>query len=235
MARISTYGSDANVSGQDKLIGTDSSGGATKNFPISAVADFFNKAGSIGILKQHNVYFQADISEGRASGTISFTAGGGAGTSMSAITTIMVSQFDGQAQDVSALLEHISGGTVMIFKLSNPNTFGEYLVSSFVEDVSETNYYNMALTSVGANGTLEAGEFYGLGFVDDVESSDAHYTHSQGVASATWVVTHNLDKRPSVTVVDSADNVVYGEVEYNSNNQITLTFIGAFSGNAYFN
>jgi hypothetical protein len=36
-------------------------------------------------------------------------------------------------------------------------------------------------------------------------------------------------------VVDSADNIVFGEVLYNSLNQVTLTFSGAFSGEAFFN
>ena len=66
-------------------------------------------------------------------------------------------------------------------------------------------------------------------------SLDANFVYSQGVPAATWVVTHNLNKYPSVTVVDSTDTIVYGEVEYNSLNQVTLTFAGAFSGKAFFN
>ena len=65
--------------------------------------------------------------------------------------------------------------------------------------------------------------------------ADAHYTHVQGVAEATWEVTHNLGKRASVTVVDSTDNIVFGEVEYLTMNTIRLKFAGAFSGKAYFN
>lgn len=61
------------------------------------------------------------------------------------------------------------------------------------------------------------------------------YVHLQSLPSNVWVVSHNLNKRPSVVVVDSAENVVVGEVLYNTNNQITLTFAGAFSGKAYFN
>lgn len=64
---------------------------------------------------------------------------------------------------------------------------------------------------------------------------DAHYTHVQGVAEATWEVTHDLNKRPSVTVVDSTDNIVFGEVEYLTMNSVRLKFAGAFSGKAYFN
>jgi hypothetical protein len=66
-------------------------------------------------------------------------------------------------------------------------------------------------------------------------SLDANYVYTQGSPSATWVVTHNLNKYCYVTVVDSADNIVVGEVLYNSLNQVTLTFAGAFSGKAFFN
>ena len=65
--------------------------------------------------------------------------------------------------------------------------------------------------------------------------NDKNYVHTQSSASATWVVTHNLGKNASVTVVDSAGTVVIGQVDYDSINQITLTFSGAFSGKAYFN
>lgn len=64
---------------------------------------------------------------------------------------------------------------------------------------------------------------------------DKNYIHEQSSPAATWTITHNLNKRPAVTVVDSAENIVFGEVEYNSDNQVTLTFAGAFSGTAYFN
>ena len=66
-------------------------------------------------------------------------------------------------------------------------------------------------------------------------SLDANYVYVQSSPSATWVINHNLNKYCSVTVVDSADNIVFGEVLYNSLNQVTLTFSGAFSGEAFFN
>ena len=64
---------------------------------------------------------------------------------------------------------------------------------------------------------------------------DAQFVYEQTSPSAQWVVTHNLSKFPSVTVVDSANNIVYGEVLYDSNLQVTITFAGAFSGKAFFN
>lgn len=66
-------------------------------------------------------------------------------------------------------------------------------------------------------------------------SLDANFVFVQTTPSATWVISHNLNKYCSVTVVDSADNTVFGDVQYNSLNQVTLTFAGAFSGEAFFN
>jgi hypothetical protein len=64
---------------------------------------------------------------------------------------------------------------------------------------------------------------------------DAFYEHIQLDPEAVWTITHNLGKKPAITVVDSADTVVIGEVEYIDNNSVQLTFAAAFSGKAYFN
>lgn len=61
------------------------------------------------------------------------------------------------------------------------------------------------------------------------------YIYEQAVASDTWVITHNLNKRPSVTVVDSSGNVFYPAVKYDSDNQCTATMNGATTGFAYLN
>jgi hypothetical protein len=67
-----------------------------------------------------------------------------------------------------------------------------------------------------------------------VSYKDTH-VHTQGSPSATWVITHNMNKFPSVTVVDSGENIVEGEVIYNNLNQLTINFSGGFSGKAYIN
>jgi len=67
-------------------------------------------------------------------------------------------------------------------------------------------------------------------------STNAHdktHTHHQDVASAQWVITHNLNKYPAIQVIDSAGCWVIGQVTHNSLNQLTLDFRGAFSGKAY--
>ena len=61
------------------------------------------------------------------------------------------------------------------------------------------------------------------------------YIYNQGAPSDTWVVNHNLNKNPSITVVSSAGEEVEGAVVINSLNQVTITFCAAFSGKAYLN
>lgn len=59
------------------------------------------------------------------------------------------------------------------------------------------------------------------------------HVHTQGLVSSVWTINHTLDGKPSVTVVDSANTVVYGEVQYVSNSQVVVTFSAPFSGFAY--
>lgn len=61
------------------------------------------------------------------------------------------------------------------------------------------------------------------------------YIHEQGVASAVWHIEHNLDRYPSVTIVDSAENVVVGYITYIDKNNVEVNFNGAFKGKAYLN
>lgn len=64
---------------------------------------------------------------------------------------------------------------------------------------------------------------------------DITYIHTQTTPKSTWEIDHNLGKFPSVTVVDSAGSVVYGNVDYEDKDHIKVTFNGNFSGHAYLN
>lgn len=62
-----------------------------------------------------------------------------------------------------------------------------------------------------------------------------YYVHDQQSASSSWVVTHNMNKFPSVNIVDTANDDVIGEIRYNNLNQITISLTSATSGKAYLN
>ena len=59
------------------------------------------------------------------------------------------------------------------------------------------------------------------------------YVHDQLSSSAVWIVMHNLNKYPNVTILDSAGTLVIGEIEYLSKNSLILRFAAEFSGKAY--
>jgi hypothetical protein len=66
-------------------------------------------------------------------------------------------------------------------------------------------------------------------------TGDLSYTHNQSVPAATWNITHSLGKFPSVTAIDSVGNVVEGSIVYIDVNNLTISFVSAFSGKAYLN
>ena len=64
---------------------------------------------------------------------------------------------------------------------------------------------------------------------------DKTYVYTQNNASNVWNVYHGLDKRVSVTVVDTGNNTVEGDVLHVDNNNVVLTFSAPFTGQAFFN
>lgn len=106
---------------------------------------------------------------------------------------------------------------------------------------SSTVYATVTSGAPGASAYeiwVDAGYSYnGSTTIDDflawLKADSFSYTQIQ--SSAEWTITHNLNKYPSVTIVDSADRVVVGDVEYISLNQLKVSFTAAFSGQAYLN
>jgi len=74
---------------------------------------------------------------------------------------------------------------------------------------------------------------------------DKNFVFSQSIPQRVWgnpltpeatrYVKHDLNKMASVTVVNSANEVVIGHVDYINANEVQLTFSAPFSGKAYFN
>lgn len=61
------------------------------------------------------------------------------------------------------------------------------------------------------------------------------YEHRQIEASRVWTIDHELGKRPSVTVIDTAGNEVFGDVLYEGESRIVVSFSAEFSGTAILN
>lgn len=70
-------------------------------------------------------------------------------------------------------------------------------------------------------------------YVATVVASQHAFTFDQQSPATTWSITHNLGFKPSVFVVDTSDTVCFGDIEYTSNNALTVTFAQSFAGKAY--
>ncbi len=87
--------------------------------------------------------------------------------------------------------------------------------------------------SLSANGTPDDTKF--LRGDNTWAEADKKYVHDQGIPSLIWTINHGLNKYPSVSAVDTAGSVVFGQVDYIDTNNLTITFNASFSGEAYLN
>lgn len=66
-------------------------------------------------------------------------------------------------------------------------------------------------------------------------SNDAHFEYIQSNASDQWDITHNLGKKPAVSVHDSNGYEVIAIVHHMSLNRVIIEFKVPTFGRAYFN
>jgi hypothetical protein len=99
-------------------------------------------------------------------------------------------------------------------------------------EVQETSF-DVVLADAGVQGP--SGATGAQGPAGAAGASHSTYVHNQNVPASFWDITHNLASYPSVSVIDSTGGLVVGDISYVSNNRLTITFSGAFSGQAYLN
>lgn len=71
--------------------------------------------------------------------------------------------------------------------------------------------------------------------VNTANRAYATYIHDQAIAASVWTINHNLDKYPSIIVVDTGGSVVSGKYTYTDENTLVAEFNAAFKGTAYLN
>ena len=219
MAIIYSYPFDIDVQDADAWVGTNAGNRKTKQFTALAVAEYLNKHGRISVSGQM-VYKLSNSAYG-GSGTISLPSGGG--SNFSAITSLIVSVNDISPQYVVNFLNYLVGSQILISEQNDVNNFGHYNIVSYVI-TANPNYYLMTLALIGSNGAAVVDEYYDMALFTLSDGSDKSYVFVQGVPATTWTIQHDLQKFPSITVIDTADTVVIGKYTYIDNNNVTLTF-----------
>ncbi|MGD9697604.1 hypothetical protein [Acinetobacter sp.] len=83
------------------------------------------------------------------------------------------------------------------------------------------------------NGTIQLEKLHAE-VLAAIQAGDKYYEHNQVASNSIWTVTHNLNKKPSVMIVDSADSmIVPNEISYVDLNTIQVSFTAPMSGKAY--
>jgi hypothetical protein len=233
MARISRYDFDNTVSKSDKIIGTDSSGSATRNFKLEDIAGFLNTSSLINVNGQ--LVYKFKNATQPISGTFNLPSGGiGAFSSQ---TGFEFSHVNSNDQNIKEYINYFDGLYVMFTQTDNQNNFAQYSIDSINES---SNYSTLNVTFREGNGSFIADKYYAMSFSPKGQS-DKHLTWPtdgslyQFTANTAVTITHELAKFPSVTTVDSAGSHLVGDVQHIDTNSFTLTFSASFQGKVYIN
>lgn len=119
-----------------------------------------------------------------------------------------------------------------------------YEVTENIDEAFQVKY-NIAVPHDSVGGTLDVADvtpattpitsynYATQQYVSSIVTDANAFTFDQQTPATTWSITHNLGFKPSVFVVDTSDNVCYGDVQYTSVDALTVTFTQSFAGKAY--
>jgi len=234
MSRIVSYPYDNDIKDADAWIGSEASTTRTKQYTAEAVARYLNINGKISIGAQMVFkYVQQPLT---GVGSFSITSGGLNNVPFANITTLTLSMTDRGNQNTVAFLDYLVGSDILIGEQNEISTFGQYDVVSYTVNAGDATYYDLVVNYKGGNGVLTIDKYYDImNFVLSADAEDKTFVFTQGVPAVQWTVQHNLNKFPSITVIDTADTVVTGEYVYIDSNNVTLNFSAGFAGKAYLN
>jgi hypothetical protein len=207
MARITTYEQDSNVSFEDKLLGTDSVTGGTKNFTIQSLMNLINELSGVslfdGVLFKYQEY---DPSATDPRGILNLVGGIAASTPFTSVTQIILSKKVVNGVDVENYLRSFAGKRIKISKQDDFDVFATFKVNS-VADYTNTRYLTFAVEHVQSNGSFNPEGLFFASYHSDASVTDLEDVSSAGsgqiITSAERTAISN-----SVKYTDVKDNLV---------------------------
>ena len=137
MPAIDRIGNDNNISGADRLLGSDNqSGGATRNFVIDDLADFYSSNGTSDPGRYSFPYTFVLSSDGNVDvGQFSVDQNTAQTLRLSEITSILINTVSGGGINILPLLNNIIGGQIKIQASSvrTDNNYAIFTIDSFVQ------------------------------------------------------------------------------------------------------
>ena len=242
MPRISNINLDTTVEKTDKFLGSNS-GGATKNFQLSDVSKFFKNTNAAGIAGQLTYQYKtSSLSNGNMSVTFS------SGSTFQNATSLKVNKYIyGETDSFENLLDIFASSKILVVDIEDQDNYGVYNTTTVTQDGS-TDFYDITISQEKANGSFTNEKFYAiisigggsdkqavLTFDSNNFAADTETINGSSMRYVEW--SHNLSKRPSITVAESGspEQVAHVPVKYINDNTVKVYFTGTTSGKIYAN
>jgi hypothetical protein len=244
MARISTYQKDTSVEKTDKLLGSNL-GGTTKNFAVEDISKFFKNTNAAGIAGQFTYQYKNSTPYGNGTMRVTFSSG----STFQNATSLKVSKYIYGEEDSSENLLDILGlSKILVVDVEDQDNYGVYNTTTVTQDSVETDFYDIVISQEKANGSFTNEKFYAiisigggsdkqavLTFDSNNFATDPETINGSSMRYVEW--SHNLNKRPSITVAESGspEQVAHVPVKYINDNTVKVYFTGTTSGKIYAN
>lgn len=230
MARISNYQFDQDVTKDDFVIGSDHATRFTRNFKMEDLARFFGTQQLVLGDKFAYIYNQLSDYLNLSKQEITFNNKSQLNTQFSGITEIFLHKLNDLDVDITGYFQSLQNeGTLRINNGARTTDYGVFRVQG-VEEL-QNDILKISVDLLLSNGTITNGD---PAVMSSSGSVDRHYKTAI-MNGDVWEIEHNLGKFPSITVVDTANNVIYADVTYDDLNNVTITFASSVTGYAYFN
>ena len=241
MARISSYPIDVDIQDNDAWIGTESSNRLTRQFTAQGIADYLNINSKIAISAQMVFKFVIGGVAGNGDFTSPLDVNGLPTLKFEDIVSIKLSIVSNSGMAVTEFVQYLNGSQILINQQQKIDEFGHYTITGYTDIVGEPNFKLLSLEHIGGTGLLVNSKTYDFASFYRSNQGAPTFVFTQTAPAVAWgagtppVVTHNLGKFPSITVIDTGNTVVQGQYTYINNNTVALAFSAPFAGKAYLN
>jgi hypothetical protein len=187
MARISQYDQDSTLNKLDKVVGTDSATGATKNYTIDSMIGLVNSEDLVNVFDGVSYAFKSyEAGSTNPRGIINLNAGAAANSPFSGISQIYISVLDKHGNSIANYLDDTINSFIRIVQKTNIDTYGVLEVTA-VANHDGGAYKLLTVTPRVNNGNIVVNEEYfvsNYSAVFDQDFSDDSVTEFSDVTSA---------------------------------------------------
>jgi len=237
MAKISTYPLDTHLIGTDYWIGSDANSNyATKNFTIDSVAEYMNRVATQQQALRFKYLNTIPYTDGSFYGADGATAA--PTVAYNSITGFTLNKFEltNLGIDISSFYSNPLGGSeVLITQCDDVSRWAVFSWISSTQNAQNNSFYDIVVAYKGGNNGLIANKDYFISLLTYAGANDANFLYTLDGSTNVYVIDHNLNKYPAVTIFDANNAEVETQIVFNTLNRATLTFSLPFTGKASFN